>query len=85
MEYFKHYYGELVKFNGNIRRSENNIAVHLDNTENKESLITDVMRDAISLSLCDEILITASNVSAHAITLNPHIKYSYLDKHISYR
>jgi hypothetical protein len=84
IEQFTAYYKDCVIFNQDIYRSKTNNAIHYSGFKDKEKLIYDVMYDAISLSLCDEILITASNVSAHAITLNPSIQYSYIDKHIVY-
>jgi hypothetical protein len=85
IEQFALYYKDSVIYNQDIRRSNTDNAIHYSRFKDKEKLIYDVMRDAISLSLCDEILITSSNVSAHAVTLNPSIQYSYIDKHIVYK
>ena len=52
---------------------------YVDSVE-KEKLIEDVMLDAISLSQCEEILITSSNVSAYTLAINPFIKYIFLDQ-----
>lgn len=73
-------YGDKVITNNNITRSISNTAIHYSNYEDKEKLIEDVMLDAISLSQCEEILITSSNVSAYTLAINPFIKYIFLDQ-----
>ena len=76
---FQSRYGDKVFTNDEILRSETADGIHLSGVPNKEKLIEDVMLDAISLSLCDEILITSSNVSGYALTVNPFIKYTFID------
>jgi hypothetical protein len=58
--------------------------VHSSNFKDKEKLATDVLTDAFSLSCCDKILITQSNISNYVKTINPNLKYEYLDTHIKY-
>jgi hypothetical protein len=81
---FKNRYGDMIRTNDNVYRSNNGIAIHHSKFSNLEKLVTDVMSDAISLSKCDEILITSSNVAGYALMLNPHIKFDQIDLHIEH-
>lgn len=82
IEKFQKKYGKKIIFNDNILRSNTSISIHHNNFLNKEKLIEDVMLDAISLSECEEIIITSSNVSAYTLALNPNIKYTFIDYNI---
>ena len=77
-------FGNLVTYNNNIARSLSKVAVHMSGAPYKEKLITDVLMDALSLSCCEDILITSSNVSAYTLMINPYIKHTFIDKHILY-
>ena len=83
VQQFINKYGDFVNINSNITRSSTCQGIHLSNLINKEQLAIDVLIDAISLANCEEILITSSNVSGYTLCVNPKIKYSYIDKHIS--
>lgn len=78
---FKDRYGSMVYENHNALRSNNGVAIHFGNHNNKEKLALDVMVDAISLANCDEIIITSSNIAGYALMLNPTIKYKQIDTH----
>lgn len=84
IDQFINRYGDKVKVNSNIRRSDNNQGIHYSNFTNKEDLAEEVMRDAISLANCDHILITSSNVSGYTLCINPHVGYTYIDRDIEY-
>lgn len=84
IEIFKNKYGDIIHTNNNIFRSSNETAIHYSNFSNLDKLVQDVMIDAISLSMCDEILVTSSNVSAYTLMLNPTIKFEQIDLHIQY-
>lgn len=76
-------YGDMVIYN-DVHRSNTQQAIHLSNLPQKEQLAEDVLLDAISLSHCDDIIITSSNVSAYTLYLNPKIKHTFIDRHINY-
>ena len=42
------------------------------------------MMDALSLTKCKKILITASNVAGYVLMTNPQIEYDQIDKHINF-
>jgi hypothetical protein len=78
---FKERYGSMLFENENITRSNNGTAIHFNGYSNKEKLALDVMSDALSLSSCDEIVITSSNIAGYALMVNPNIKYEQIDTH----
>jgi len=82
---FKNRYGKLLNLNENIDRVSGKIGVHNSNFKNKNKLASDVLTDAFSLSCCDKILITQSNISAYVKIINSNISYEYIDNHISYK
>lgn len=81
---FKNRYGNLLNINENIIRVTGNVGIHNHNFKDKEKLVLDVITDAFSLSFCDKILITQSNISNYIKVINPDIKYEYIDKDINY-
>lgn len=79
-------YGNRVYINQDIVRSDNHIPIHTGKYINyKEKLAEDVLLDAISLSLCDETIITSSNISHYIFIINPNLKYFKIDNHIFYQ
>jgi len=76
-------YGDKIIYN-NVYRSNTQRAIHLSDLQEKEQLAKDVLMDAISLANCDDIIITSSNVSAYTLCVNPEIKHTFIDRHISY-
>ena len=73
-------YGKMVIYN-DVIRSDNGIAFHTSNQHSdREKLAIDVLYDGISLSLCDEMIITSSNVSGYSLSLNPTVKYTFIDQ-----
>ena len=74
-----------MNINQNIDRVLGNVGIHSSNFQNKDKLAIDVLTDAFSLSCCDKILITQSNISGYVKLIKPEIKYEYLDNHISYK
>ena len=81
---FRQRYGDKLHTNVGISRSTTGTAIHYEGFADLEKLVLEVMSDAISLSKCKEIIITASNVAAYALMLNPHIKFNQIDLHIKY-
>ena len=81
---FKHRYGDRVFTNQEIKRSDTMQSIHYSNFPSKEKLVIDVMTDAASLANCDEIIITASNVSGYVLMVNPDIKYQQIDTHVEF-
>lgn len=81
---FKNRYGTKLFYNDDIIRNTGSISIHNSNYPDKEKLASDVMRDALSMTKCKKILITASNVAGYVLTVNPTIKYDHIDRHISY-
>jgi hypothetical protein len=78
-------YGNRVFFNEDIIRSDNSDPVHLGKyLQYREKLAGDVIKDAISLSMCDEIIMTSSNIAHYVFMLNPELKYSKIDWHIEH-
>ena len=84
VDQFINKYGNIVKVNPNITRSNNQQGIHYSNFINKEELAEEVMRDAISLANCAHILITSSNVSGYTLCINPSVDHTYIDQHIEY-
>jgi hypothetical protein len=80
IEKFSRRYGNKLIVNNDIIRSSSLVAIHFNNYKNKEKLIQDVMLDALSLSQCEEILITSSNVSAYTLAINPFLNYNFIDR-----
>jgi len=81
---FRDKYGDFLKINTGITRSSSNVAIHYNQNPSPEKLVLDVMTDAISLAACAKIIVTASNVSAYSLMVNPYIKYKQIDTHIAY-
>lgn len=81
---FKNRYGNRLFYNENIVRSNGSIGIHYSNQIDKEKLTSDVMMDALSLTKCKKILITASNVAGYVLMTNPQIEYDQIDKHINF-
>lgn len=85
IELFEQKYQNKIYFNKNIIRSDNSDPIHQGKYfHHREKLAIDVITDAISLSLCDEVIITSSNVISYVFMLNPDIKYSKIDWHIKH-
>ena len=84
VDVFKRRYGSILHYNENIHRSDNSIAVHYKGFNDLEKLVTDAMSDAISLSMCEEIIVTSSNVAGYALMINPNIKFDQIDLHIQH-
>lgn len=78
-------YGSLINLNENICRVSGDVGIHNSKFKNKEKLVIDVLTDAISLSCCDKILITQSNISHYVKMIKPNLEYEYLDNHINYK
>lgn len=77
-------YGDLIMLNENIYRSDDENPIHYKHLENIDELAEQIMIEAISLSRCEEIIVTSSNVSGYSLMLNPQIKFEQIDKHIHY-
>lgn len=77
-------YGEkTVLYNKDIIRSSTGQGLHLDpNFCYKHKLMEDVILDGVCLSLCNEIIHTASNVIGYSLMLNPECKSNQIDKHL---
>ncbi len=77
---FSERYGDRVYWNESVIRSDNSDPLHQGKyLDQREKLATDVITDAISLSLCDELMLTSSNVTHYVFMLNPDLKYSKID------
>ena len=74
----------MILLNKNIYRSEDKNAIHYKYLENLDSLAQEIMIESISLSRCEEIIISSSNVSGYSLMLNPQIKFEQIDRHINY-
>jgi hypothetical protein len=81
---FEQRYGNILHLNKNVQRSNNSTAIHFTGFNDLDKLVTDVMSDAISLSMCEEIIITSSNVAGYALMINPNIKFNQIDLHIDH-
>jgi hypothetical protein len=76
--YFKQKYNESLITN-DVYRSTTNIAVHHGTFPNKRRLAYDVLTDAISMTLCEQIIVTSSNISSYILMSNPQIEFTQLD------
>ena len=83
VEKFRSIYGDRLLVN-DVFRSTTGVAIHHTKVSDQSRLAEDVMTDALSLSQCDEVLITASNVAGYCLMMNPAIKYHKIDQHIEY-
>ena len=64
----------------NVTRSGDGTPVHKnENLANKYELGVEAILDAYTLSLCDETILTNSNLSYCSLYMNPVMKYSLLD------
>lgn len=77
-------YGEkTVIYNKNIIRSTTGQGLHLDPTfPYKHKLMEDVILDGVCISLCNEVIHTASNVIGYSLMLNPECRSNQIDKHL---
>lgn len=75
---FKKLYSDKIIYYDDVIRSNNNIALHNQYRNNKK-IALDVIKEVYTLSECDEIIITSSNVSMYAICLNNKIKFNLID------
>ena len=73
-------YGNKIKINENVTRSSNQDPVHNGLRSEKEKLIFDVMKDALSLTYCDLMLATSSNVTGFTLMINPQLETIFIDK-----
>jgi len=84
VEEFVSNYGDMILLNKNIYRSEDKNAIHYKYLENLDSLAQEIMIESISLSRCEEIIISSSKGSGYSLMLNPQIKFEQIDRHINY-
>lgn len=81
----KSLYGDALVYHSDMIRSFDGTPVHLDFVrKDKEKIAEDAYLEAITLSMCKEIIVTSSNLSAFSIYCNPNVKYNFVDSHISY-
>jgi hypothetical protein len=79
---FRARYGDDVITNPNIYRTPFfEIFNHADWPKNcsKDKLVTDVLRDAYALSLCDELIYTGSNIAIISAAFRPGNYYHFID------
>jgi hypothetical protein len=87
IEFFKKCAGKCLIYHEDVIRSQDGRAFHTNlslTPDQKDKLPIDILKEAITLSMCDEILVTSSNVSAYSIYIRPEIKYTFIDKDIQY-
>lgn len=64
----------------NVTRSEDGLPVHKnEKLANKYELGVEAILDAYTLSLCDETILTNSNLSYCSLYMNPEMRYTLLD------
>jgi len=81
------YSSKAVTYNKNIIRSTDGSPIHghLNRSdEEKEKIAFDVILDGVCLSMCEELIHTASNVIGYTLSVNPHLKREQIDKNNSH-
>lgn len=61
-------------------RSENNEALHANSSLTGYKLGYDALLDCYSLSRCNEVILTHSNLSYASLLFNPHLKYKLMER-----
>jgi hypothetical protein len=79
VDIFQEKYGSKLYIN-DVIRSNNQSPIHHSGFVDRKNLALDVMTDAISLSKCEEIIVTSSNIAGYTLMLSPNIKYDQIDK-----
>lgn len=73
-------FSEITIISNTVTRSGDGQAVHKNEAfENKFQLGAEAILDAYTLSLCDEVILTNSNLSYCALYMNPFIKFQLVD------
>jgi hypothetical protein len=85
VEDFKKRYGDLLYTNSNITRSNNNVTIPQCNYLEKDKLAIDIFKEGISLSRCDKMIFTSSNIPSYVRLVNPGIDAEQIDTHIHFR
>lgn len=76
---FKARYNSLIILD-DIIRSENGEAIHVDTTlTDNYKKGEDIIIETWLLSKCDRIIVTNSNISTFAISLNPELEFNFID------
>lgn len=65
-------------------RSQGSLSIH-HNEENKDGLLLakEALIDCISLSFCEELILSPSNLSYTALVFNPEIKYTIVESKVA--
>jgi len=80
VDFFKKKYGDLLVINNSVR-STGGIAVHdRMGANDKRKLGLDALIVCYSLSRCQEVILTHSNLSYAALLLNPELKYKLMER-----
>jgi hypothetical protein len=75
---FKQKYNNILITN-NVYRSMSHTSIHHGTFPNKRRLAYDVLTDAISMTFCEQIIVTSSNISSYVLMSNPQIEFTQLD------
>lgn len=78
LTYMKSIFSGRIIYYPDVIRSTNNNAIHNQNFD-KYKICEDVIKEVYTLSKCDELIITSSNVSMYAICNNNNIKFNLID------
>ena len=80
LQIFKECFSTLTVICNNVTRSTTGKPVHKNDVENRGfQLGLEALVDTYSLSLCNEVILSSSNLSYCVLYLNPNINYSLLD------
>lgn len=82
---FKKKYGDILYTNENITRSSNNVTIPFCNYPEKDKLAIDIFKEGISLSKCDKMIFTSSNIPSYVRLVNPEIEAEQIDTHLQFR
>lgn len=85
VEAFKAKYGDMLYTNENITRSSNNVTIPFCNYADKDKLAIDIFKEGISLSKCDKLVFTSSNIPSYVRLVNPGIDAEQIDTHLQFR
>jgi len=82
---FQQRYGDRLYTNLNITRSHNDVTIPFCNFDDKDKLAIDILKEGMSLSKCDKMIFTSSNVPSYVRIINPNICCEQIDTHIQFR
>ena len=77
-------FGGMVRFLTGVERSASNAPLHHDRkVPNGTKILTDLVREAVLMSNCEDQVLARSGVSAFVRCLNPSVRYNLFEEDLS--